>query len=140
MKKNLKKNILITIAAFIISYIIAFIITNFEIFRIDNKGKINIPTNLISSSKLDKETIVEINIDKTYVGKFYLDLKKSPAIGKRHQKADVFIPYTMLRQCIYLMKSSFDYLVADSIIDSNHFHSLVCINPNKQKENKSGKI
>lgn len=79
MKKNLKKNILITIAAFIISYIIAFIITNFEIFRIDNKGKINIPTNLISSSKLDKETIVEINIDKTYVDKleFYYKSKQN---------------------------------------------------------------
>ena len=80
------------------------------------------------------------DIDETYVRKFFLDLKKCPAIGKRHQKADVFVPFTMLRQCIYLMKSSFDYLVANSIIDSNHFHSLVCINPNKQKENKEWQL
>ena len=132
-KINVNKNS--RVVDFLYQYCAKMGLKNWSISRYEsNVGLIN---NYLK--KILKDKRIE-DIDKTYVGKFFLDLKKSPAIGKRHQKADVFIPYTMLRQCIYLMKSSFDYLVADSIIDSNHFHSLVCINPNKQKENKEWQL
>ena len=63
-------------------------------------------------------------------------LEKTPAIGKRNQRKTEYIPNSMLRACYALLKSSFDYLVAEQLIGSNPFYEQASPKSCKRKPYK----
>lgn len=69
---------------------------------------------------LKKEKIKDI--DQDFGKNIITKLKKTPAIGKRHQKKAQYIPDSMLYNCYTLLKSTFEYLVFEDIIYSNPFY------------------
>lgn len=54
-------------------------------------------------------------------------LKKTPAQGKRHQKGTKYVPVSMQRCTLTLLRNAFDYLVTENRIYSNPFLD-VCVN------------
>lgn len=51
-------------------------------------------------------------------------MKVLPAIGKRHQKAQEFMPKSMQYEAFIFLKKCFDYLVAENLIEQNEFHDI----------------
>lgn len=79
----------------------------------------------------------EIKSIKNNFGQKTIDqLKKTPAIGKRHQSKTEFIPDSMIRTCYTLLKSSFDYLVQENLIKANPFYDCIVV---REKRNKATK-
>lgn len=61
------------------------------------------------------------DVDRKFADKIFSALEVMPALGKRNQVAEETIPISMLRSCNTILKGSFDYLVANKIIDDNPF-------------------
>lgn len=64
-------------------------------------------------------------------------LRETSAIGKRNQPKTKYIPDSMLRSCYTFLKSSFDYLVYEELIEVNPFYHCVVIREKKYKETKN---
>lgn len=51
-------------------------------------------------------------------------LQKEPAIGGGYDPKHDPIPHSMIKQCLTLLRQSFDYLVFIKVIDNNPFHNV----------------
>lgn len=67
-------------------------------------------------------------------------LQKTPALGKRNQERTKFIPNSMIRSCYILLKSSFDYLVSEQLLENNPFHNCNVPLVKKTKSQKEWNI
>ncbi|WP_279006395.1 hypothetical protein [Thomasclavelia cocleata] len=81
-----------------------------------NMGIINNYLSMV----LKKKKIKDIQPD--FGEKIIAELKKTPAIGKRNQPRNKYIPDSMLYNSYNLLKSTFDYLVFEGMIQYNPFH------------------
>ena len=103
-KMNINKDT--TISDFLIQYINKIGINCWSESSYErNVGLIN---NYIS--KVLGNTKVK-DIKKDFSQKTIDQLKRTSAIGKRHQQKTEYIPDSMIRSCYAILKSSFDYLV-----------------------------
>lgn len=62
-------------------------------------------------------------------------LKEMSAIGKRHQKATKYVPFSMQRSTLSLLRNAFDYLVTERLITSNPFLEITLKAPTKTLNN-----
>lgn len=114
-----------TIKDFLVQYVAKIGIHQWSNSRYEsNNGLIN---NYISKV-IGKKKIKDVTPD--FGQKVINKLQKTPALGKRNQQKTEYIPTGMIRSCYVLLKSSFDYLVFQKLIESNPFYD--CIVPIKQ--------
>lgn len=114
-----------TIKDFLVQYVVKIGIHQWSNSRYEsNNGLIN---NYISKV-IGKKKIKDVTPD--FGQKVINKLQKTPALGKRNQQKTEYIPTGMIRSCYVLLKSSFDYLVFQKLIESNPFYD--CIVPIKQ--------
>lgn len=114
-----------TIKDFLVQYVAKIGIHQWSNSRYEsNNGLIN---NYISKV-IGKKKIKEVTLD--FGQEVINKLQKTPALGKRNQQKTKYIPTGMLRLCYVLLKSSFDYLVSQELIESNPFYD--CIVPIEQ--------
>ncbi len=62
------------------------------------------------------------DIKPNFAIKIMNQLEKIPTIGKRNRRKTEYIPNSMLCSCYTLLKSSFNYLVVEQLIESNPFY------------------
>lgn len=114
-----------TIKDFLVQYVTKIGIHQWSNSRYEsNNGLIN---NYISKV-VGKKVIKDITPD--FGQEVINKLQKTPALGKRNQQKTKYIPTGMIRYSYALLKSSFDYLVSQELIDSNPFYD--CVVPTKQ--------
>lgn len=77
------------------------------------------------------------NINAKFGQKTIDQLKKMPAIGRRNQQKTEYIPNSMIRSCYALLKSSFDYLVQEELIDVNPFYECIVVREKTNKETRN---
>mgnify|MGYP002507990843 FL=1 len=127
-RMNVTKNT--TVIDFLMQYSVKIGINQWSDSRYE--GNIGLINNYIS--KVAGNT--KIKDIKSNFGQEIIDkLSKTPALGKRNQPKTEYVPYSMIRSCYTLLKSSFDYLVQEELIASNPFHT--CKVPYKRTEKAS---
>ena len=129
IKMNIKPNT--TILNFLVQYATKIGRNQWSSSRYEsNMGVINNYISQVVGSKKIKD------IKPNFAIKTMNQLEKTPAIGKRNQIKTEYIPNSMLRSCYMLLKTSFDYLVSEQLIENNPFHEQVAPKYHKNKPYK----
>lgn len=63
-------------------------------------------------------------------------LSRMPAVGKRHQTGSQYVPISMQKTTLTLLRNAFDYLVFNQLILSNPYHDVTLKNSDAKKKGR----
>ena len=87
---------------------------------------------------LNSMKIKDINDD--FASWIIKEMSKTKAIGKRHQRATLYMPASMQYAAYLFLKKSFDYLISQKLIETNGFHDCIVIKPSSNKRKQEWNI